>query len=252
MSLDIHVRKIAEEELRQAVVARDEFLSIASHELKTPLTSLKLQSQLHHRLITRNNPLAYSPERVNELVFQTERQVMRLTRLVDDMLDVSRIRTGRMVIVRSQFNICDLIHETLKSLHDQFTNSSYEPPVLQDCDLILVSWDRMRIEQVLINLFTNAIRYGEKKPIGIKLHDKGESVRIEVIDHGMGVAEDAKEKIFNRFERDVNANEVSGLGLGLFIVNQIAMAHNGLAWVEDNKPQGSRFILELPKHEEDI
>lgn len=248
ISIDIHNKKMDEEKLRRMVAARDEFLSIASHELKTPLTSLKLQSQLHLRLINKNSPEAYSPERVNDLVFQTERQVLRLTRLVDDMLDVSRIRTGKMVIVRKPFNFCDLVSDTLKSFKEHFQNSEYEVPELEtNCNPIEVTWDRMRIEQVLNNLLTNAIRYGNRKPISIKLSDQGENIQLEVIDQGIGVAPESREKIFDRFERDVNANEVSGLGLGLFIVKQIVLAHRGRIWIESNSPAGSKFIVELPK-----
>ena len=253
VSLDIHEKKIVEEELRRTVKARDEFLSIASHELKTPLTSLKLQCQLHNRLIKRNSSEAYASERVDDLVNQTERQVIRLTRLVDDMLDVSRIRTGKMVIVRKSFNLCDLILDMLKSLNDQFLSSGYEAPILEtECNPIEVVWDRMRIEQVLSNLLTNAIRYGNKKPIRVMLRVEFDKIQMEVADNGMGVSEVAREKIFDRFERNVNANEVSGLGLGLFIVKQIVLAHEGRIWVEQNEPIGSKFIVEIPREKEVI
>lgn len=248
VSVDIQEQKITEENLLQAVISRDEFLSIASHELKTPLTSLKLQAQLHQRLIKKDHPDAFAPQRVKEFVSQTERQVLRLTRLVDDMLDVSRIRSDKMTIIRSSFDICELLRETANFLEDQFLKSHQSKPMIEtEPESIEVNWDKFRIEQVLFNLFTNAIRYGDKKPVRAKISEIPAGVRIEVADEGVGIALESREKIFDRFERAIHANEVSGLGLGLFISRQIVNAHGGKIWVEENSPRGSKFIVELPK-----
>lgn len=244
---DIHDLKVFEEELREALRSRDEFLSIASHELKTPLTSLKLQAQFQQRQLKKNDPSVFSPENISELVQLTEKQVSRLTRLVDDMLDVSRIRTGHLRIQREEFDFCELVKEVIKRLRGQFeTNSIPVPAIIHDGEF-RGSWDRLRIEQVITNLLTNAIRYGNKKDILLKLKSTDSLVRLEVIDHGIGISESAKERIFDRFERSVNSNEVSGLGLGLFITKQIVLAHEGRIWVESELGKGSCFIVEVPK-----
>ncbi len=246
---DIHDLKIFEEELKDALKARDEFLSIASHELKTPLTSLKIQAQLHQRLVKKNDPGAYSPENVNRIVQLTEKQVSHLTRLVDDMLDVSRIRSGNLNVIREEFDLCDLTKEVIERLKGQFENIAVPLPEVTPCQNTRGNWDKLRLEQVITNLLTNAIRYGKKKPVTVRVEGQNQLVRLTVTDQGIGIAEGAKEKIFDRFERSVDPNEVSGLGLGLFITKQIVKAHNGKVWVESELGKGSTFIVEIPKEE---
>ncbi|RYZ68349.1 MAG: PAS domain S-box protein, partial [Proteobacteria bacterium] len=244
---DIHDQKVAEEALSEAVRARDEFLSIASHELKTPLTSLRLNAQVFNRAINNQDPLAFSRERVIDLVKKTDKQVTRLDRLVDDMLDVSRISSGQLKIERESFDICDLIEEVMDRMDQQFSVARYEKPKLVRCEESHGHWDRMRIEQVVTNLLTNAIRYGKNKPIEVGAERMADhQVRIWVKDNGMGISEATQEKIFGRFERSVDANEVSGLGLGLFISRQIVNAHGGKIYVKSKLGEGSTFVVELP------
>ncbi len=240
-------RVMARRKLEEALQAKDDFLSIASHELKTPLTSLKIQAQMHQRLVNRKDPRAYAPEKIDEIMELTDKQVSRLNRLVDDMLDVSRIRTGNLDFNLEQFDFGDLVEEVIQRLQGQFENSSTPLPKLIHKDPSLGNWDRLRLEQVITNLLTNALRYGNQKPIHVLVESNDYLVRLTVIDHGIGVAEDSKERIFNRFERLVNPNEVSGLGLGLFITKQIVTAHKGKLWVESELGKGSRFIVELPQ-----
>ena len=244
---DVTEQMALQEELRDALRARDEFLSIASHELKTPLTSLKLQAQLHQRSISKKDPAAYSPERVDRIVSQTDKQVSRLTRLVDDMLDVSRIRSGRLKIERERFDLCSLVEEVVERMRTQFTDSSYDVPEVIRDDQAVGDWDRLRLDQVITNLLTNAIRYGNRKSVKVFIRSDANNVTLTVEDKGIGIADDAKEKIFERFERAINANEVSGLGLGLFITKQIVNAHGGKVSVESKLGEGSSFIVERPK-----
>lgn len=246
---DIHDLKMFEAELKEAVLARDEFLSIASHELKTPLTSLRIQAQLHQRMIRKKDPNAYSPENVNGIIHQTEKQVSRLTRLVDDMLDVSRIRSGNLNVKRERFNLGELADEVVERLRGQFESGSSPMPEVTLKGDTNGNWDRLRIEQVITNLLTNAIRYGNKKPIALTVESLGQNVRLAVKDQGIGIEESQRDKIFGRFERLVDANEVSGLGLGLFISKQIVIAHNGKIWFESEPGKGSTFFVELPKEE---
>lgn len=244
---DINDLQIIQENLEEAVRARDEFLSLASHELKTPLTSLKLQSQIFKRSVQKGDPRPYEKERVDGIVEETDKQTSRLTRLVDDMLDVARIRSGKLSIERENFDLCELISETIDRLQSQFGSLGKSVPVFNmDCRAIGF-WDRTRIEQILTNLLTNAVRYGEGKPVFVSVEDRKENYIISVKDQGIGIAKEAQEKIFERFERAVNANEVSGLGLGLFIAKKIVLAHGGSIWVESEPNKGSTFFVSLPK-----
>lgn len=243
---DITEQKRVEVELREAIRTRDEFLSIASHELKTPLTSLTLQTQTVKRLIEKKDLKAYAQERVDKLVDQTERQVQRLVRLVDDMLDITRIRTGRFKVKKEKFDLCSLIREVIERMHIQLENSRIEVS-FEPCEEALGLWDRFRIEQVIMNLLTNAIKYGQGNPVNIKVMDFETYYLLSFKDLGLGIAKENQTRIFNRFERAISANEVSGLGLGLFITQQIVLAHGGEIWVESEIGQGSNFLIKLPK-----
>jgi PAS domain S-box-containing protein len=244
--MDITERKAAEVSLQQTIKARDEFLSIASHELKTPLTSLKLQMEIQKRLLKRNDGSAFTESNIQSLITMINKQVNRFNRLVDDMLDVSRIQTGNLPLHKKKFEICDLIKETLSRLEPMFTAEGYEQPEFNHCSPVEGIWDRLRIEQVIVNLLTNAIRYGNKKPISVVVTSTPVRVLIAVKDHGHGIAEENQEIIFGRFERAISANEVSGLGLGLFISKQIVLGHQGKIWVESALGKGSTFFIELP------
>lgn len=239
---DIHELRMTQEALQESVRARDEFLSIASHELKTPLTSLKLQSQVMIKSINKN--IIPSEEKVMLMASQTDKQIKRLDRLIDDMLDVSRIRSGKLAIMRETFDLYELVNEITDRMRAHFPDI-YFPDYSADKKL-LVHWDKMRIEQVIVNLYTNAIRYGKKNPITVRVGHENDNVLIRVIDQGIGIEESVQEKIFSRFERAVNANEISGLGLGLFISRQIVLAHNGTIRVESEPGKGSTFIVDLP------
>jgi PAS domain S-box-containing protein len=260
-SIDITARKAVEAALRlrteqltevqkhleKALKTRDEFLSIASHELKTPLTSIRLQTQSIRRAIVKGKVEVYNPERVNRLVEQTDKQTLRLTRLVDDMLDISRVRSGRLKIEAEPFDFCEMVREVVERMKPQLVEAHGSATLVSTCGCVSGSWDRTRLEQVLTNLLTNAMRYGSGKPVEIRVaRPDADHVRLSVTDRGIGVAKEDHERIFNRFERAVDANEVSGLGLGLSISRELVHAHNGRIWVESELGQGATFHVELP------
>ena len=240
---DIQEQKQAQEELTNAVNARDEFISIASHELKTPLTSLKLQTQMFSRAVKLQGDLAYTKERVDAFAEQTEKHTSRLTRLVDDMLDISRLRTGKMSIHKSMVEFTGLVDEVIERMrpHSQAIIS-----VIKNTDKIDVLIDPLRIEQVISNLILNAIRYGNDRPIEIMLEKTDKELLLHIKDEGMGISSEKISLIFDRFERAVSANEVSGLGLGLYISRQILQLHGGDIKVDSQMNKGSTFTVIIP------
>ena len=200
-------------------------------------------------MVDKGMPQAYSPERVNGIMDQTNRQVNRLTRLVDDMLDISRIRTGKLSIEKQKADFCTLVQDSVERMRSHFRDAGYPDPELECSGTAVLELDPVRIEQVVNNLLTNALRYGLGKPVAVRVKHSGNKVQLSVTDRGLGIAPENHEKIFDRFERAVSANEVSGLGLGLFITHQIVTAHGGRIWVESQLGEGATFHVELPLSE---
>ena len=242
---DITERKKVERDLIEAISIRDDLMSIASHELKTPLTSLRLQTQSMRRNYNKGHTQSFSPEKVGRLIDNNERQINRLVRLVDDMLDLSRIQSGSLSLSPEQFNLCDTVYEVAERLSEQFDNAHCEV-VLRCKDPARVWLDRYRIEQVVTNLFTNALRYGRGGIIEVTVArlDNG-TVRMSVRDEGIGIAQENQNRIFERFERAASPNEISGLGLGLYITRQIIEPQNGRIWVESTLGQGATFWVDF-------
>lgn len=242
---DVTERKEHEEALNNAIRIRDQFLSLAGHELKTPLTNLQLQIQLKQRDLKRNYPSAFTAEKIAEGLKEQYEYVRRIGHLVDNMLDVSMISEGRLHLVRESFDLCALVTEVIGRFREgqespgpelQFTGHQPLPGL----------WDRFRIEQILINLLTNAVKYGNKKPVLISLSQAGEQVHLVVRDHGIGIAPADHERVFQRFERAISENEVSGLGLGLYIAKTIAQLHGGEIRLKSELGHGAEFTLILP------
>lgn len=230
---------------KDAIRARDEFLSIASHELKTPLTSLKLQAQLRKRDFQRGKLSSFAPEKIPELIAEDERQVNRLVRLVEDMLDVSRINTGRISFNWEEFDLCEMARETIARIAPQFEAAS----VSLECDAggrVAGRWDKFRLEQVLINLLTNSLKYGAGKPVKVTVRSGLDTASLSVRDEGLGIKKEDHGRIFAQFERAVASTSISGLGLGLYISKRIVEAHGGAIHVESAPGKGSTFTVVLP------
>lgn len=233
------------QEVSDAVQARDEFLSIASHELKTPLTSmlLQLQSVLHS---IKNESLAtLSIDKNITLLESTINQSKRLTKLVNDLLNISLITTGKMSLEKEKIDLKPIVEDVVSRMSEQAATVG-STISLTTGKSIKGMYDKVRIEQVIINLITNAIKYGGGKPIDVKLTNSNSVATLIVEDHGMGIAEDKQKLIFERFERGDVKRSQKGLGVGLYMVNSIVKAHGGHINVYSTPKKGSRFLVELP------
>jgi PAS domain S-box-containing protein len=232
-------------ELEEAIRARDTFLSICSHELKTPLTSLKMQAGMIRMLFESGNFEALRSPKVRELVLDADKEINRINRLINDMLDVSRIRSGKLSLRPESVDICEVVHEVVE--HFRSDPAFCNIPIHESVPAHIVGvWDRNRIEQIIINLMSNALKYGESKPIQVSLQEAKGNVTLIVEDHGPGISSEDQKRIFQRFERAAASQSISGLGLGLYIVKEIVAMHGGHIRVESEVNQGSRFIVELP------
>ena len=228
---DITSLKHVESELARAVRDRDEFLSIASHELRTPLTSLTLQIQALVRHVRKAGPRGLSPEEVAAKTEPLQRGLARLTKLLQNLLDISRLRSGRLVLEREEVDASRLVRDVVARLKEELA-WTHCPIELQVRPGIIGQWDLLRLEQVVTNLVTNAAKYGSGKPIEVSLEAEGGCARLTVRDHGIGIAAEDQARIFEPFERAVSTRHYGGFGLGLWIVRQIIESMGGTIRVE--------------------
>ncbi|MFY2560612.1 ATP-binding protein [Corallococcus terminator] len=235
-------------EAQEAVRARDSFLSVASHELNTPLTSLTLNVQALRRQLEApaGSPGDIASESVPNKVMAVQRQLSRLSSLVRELLDVSRITAGKLRLEREPLDLAALTRELVPRYAEELSRAG--------CSLRLETpgpatgeWDRLRVEQVLQNLLSNAIKYGRGHPIEVHVGADAERAWLSVRDEGVGIALEAQPRLFHRFERLASERHYGGLGLGLWIVRQIVDAMDGRILVRSAPGQGSTFTVELPR-----
>ncbi|EJM81450.1 signal transduction histidine kinase [Pseudomonas sp. GM74] len=232
-------------ELEQAVRMRDDFMSIVAHEVRTPLNGLILETQLRKMHLARDNAAAFTLDKMHAMVDRDERQIKNLIRLIEDMLDVSRIRTGKLSIRPKRVDLSTLVRDLLHNFSQQI-DAAEASVSLDTAQPVIGNWDEFRIEQVISNLLTNALRYGAKSPISVKVYSEGGQALVDVQDQGIGISEANQKRIFQQFERVSARHVVAGLGLGLFISEQIVAAHGGTITVQSRIGEGALFRVCLP------
>jgi PAS domain S-box-containing protein len=231
------------DEQKRAIEGRDQFLSVASHELRTPLTSLKLETQMRKRGLVQGKN--YSHEQWNSLLDGYDRQILRLTRLIDDMLDISRIHSGKLSLQPSRFELSEMVEDVVERTRPQFDAAGIKvSSELQNS--VQGDWDRFRMEQVLTNLLSNGIKYGGGSALRIEVSSADGFGILRVSDSGQGIEPADQKRIFDRFERVGDSDSASGLGLGLFIVREILSLHRGTISVESQVGRGSTFTVTVP------
>lgn len=232
-------------ELEHAVRMRDDFMSIVSHEVRTPLNGLILETQLRKMHLARDNTAAFTKDKLAAMVDRDERQIQSLIRLIEDMLDVSRIRTGKLSIRPSEFDLSQLVANLLEVFSPQIS-AAQASISFSSAQPVVGQWDEFRIEQVISNLLTNALRYGAQKPIDVAVYREEGYAVVQVRDQGIGISQENQQRIFQQFERVSGSHVVSGLGLGLFISEQIVAAHSGKIEVHSELGEGALFKVCLP------
>lgn len=234
--------------LQRALAMRDEFMSMVSHEMRTPLNTLYLETQLRKMQLERGNMAAFGAEQLQRMVARDDRQIQSIIRLIDDMLDVSRIRSGKLSLRPGWVELSGLLRRLVQDLTPQATTAGSS--ISLDAGTPVSGWwDEFRIEQIVVNLLTNALRYGAQKPVQVTLRVEPEQVRVEVRDEGAGIAPELQEKIFEPYERGVGNEAPSGLGLGLYISRELAEVHEGTLAVRSVVGQGAVFTLTLPRRD---
>ena len=242
----------APSEAERAVRVRDDFLSLAAHELRTPVTALQLafQSLARSEHAAAGPQPTLSPEARSLIVRRRlgtiERQLSRLNLLIEQLLDVSLIVDGGLSMVRSEVDLSEVARRVLVQLEEPLRAS--ESPVTIDApEPVIGNWDCTRLEQVVTNLVANAVKYGSGKPIEVIVRARPEAAQLAVRDHGIGIAPSDQARVFGRFERAVPSEHYAGLGLGLYVVRHIVEQLGGNVTCESVPQQGSTFTVTLPR-----
>lgn len=223
---------------------RDEFLSLAAHEIKTPLSSASLQLQILDRQVNLAKKEQPDAKYLKDAIELSLRQMQAMGKLIDDLLDVARIQLGKLPHHRSEVHLSSLLHDIVLRYRESLERVQVK--LALDVDPHIVgNWDEQRIEQVFVNLVSNIVKYAPKTEAKIRARLKADTAEIQVEDHGPGIAPDNQTRLFDRFERAAPRG-VSGLGLGLYIVKRIIDRHGGDIQIQSRLGQGTCFNISLP------
>lgn len=240
--------QVVQSDLERAVRMRDDFMSMVSHELRTPLNTLYLETQVRKLHLGKGNLAPFAAEKLPAMIERDQRQIQNMVRLIDDLLDVSRLRSGSLSIRPKPVDLAALTRRVVESLVNQAeaAGSTLDVEASQAIDGV---WDEFRIEQVLTNLITNALRYGRGSPVAVAVTRSGDHAVMTVRDQGIGIAPEDHGRIFEQFERtDDSRKHAAGLGLGLYITREIVHAHGGEIMLESAPGEGALFRVTLPLH----
>jgi signal transduction histidine kinase len=245
MELQRMRREQAEADLDAAVRAREEFLRNASHELRTPITSLGL---LYQRLLRNGcgkETLDLPRDQLERFIRTSERQFVRLNQLIDNLLDISREAKGHVALNLEEVDLAEIVREVAEQIRDQLVAAGSRLEMDLDAPVIAHA-DRFRIGHAVCNLLTNAARYGLGNPVRVELQRGAGLARLSVEDHGIGIPEHDLERVFDRFNHLGPLRQNSGLGVGLHVTRAIVEAHGGTIRVDSAVGRGSTFTVELP------
>lgn len=226
---------------QEAVRLRDEFLSDASHELNTPMAALMLSLE---GLGTPDPDLQLDQQGMVHVAKLAERQGKRLTKLISDLLDVTRLSRGALALNCEEVDLAGLVREVVARYKPELERAGCE--ISTDLEKVVGRWDPMRLDQVVLNLLANAAKFGARRPVELKVRRVGDRARLTVADHGIGIDPTQQARIFERFERGVSSHNYGGLGLGLYICKRIVESHGGVISVDSRPAQGATFSVELP------
>ncbi|RKH05560.1 sensor histidine kinase, partial [Corallococcus sp. CA053C] len=242
---DVSELRKTQAQLQHAVSLRDEFLAVASHELKTPLTPLQLKLQS----LVKDARTAPSLEVLRERVVRTAEtvsgQVRKMTALINDLLEVTQFTGPAAPLQLENVDLTTVVRGVVEQWRPQAAKAGCEL-VVEAAPGVVGHWDRHRLEQVTTSLLSNALKYGAGSPVTLRVEKTDGKARLTVKDEGIGIAPGALLTIFEKFTRAVSTRHYGGLGLGLFITRQIVEAHHGRLWAESEPGQGATFIVELP------
>ncbi|MBX3187117.1 MAG: PAS domain S-box protein [Labilithrix sp.] len=237
-------RELLYDEARRAVQGRDRFLAVAAHELRTPLAALRLQ--IDELLVSgrKGDRDAIPRAELEPKLDRVGRQVDRVGDLITKVTDISRARTGGLQLEPEQVSLDVTARDVVGRLAEQADRAGVVVTI--EAEPVHGRWDRLRLEQVVTNLLTNALKFGRGKPVSVTVESSSRGGRLTVRDRGIGISTEDAARIFEPFERAPGARAVGGTGLGLYIARQIVDAHGGTIRVESQPGEGATFIVELP------